>query len=161
VVVVVCVPGQGDGVQALKAGIMEIADLFVVNKADRDGAEELVEDIQAMLALGTDSQRHTPPVHRTCALSGAGVPELVEALAERCETQARPEDRALARAREEILTLVEGELTRLVRGRLAADGCIEEAAKRVRSGEIDPYSAAAAIVSQLHADGMRRSGAAP
>jgi LAO/AO transport system kinase len=149
VVVVVCVPGQGDGVQALKAGIMEIADLFVVNKADLDGAEELVEDIQAMLMLRVDSPHQAPSVLRTCALSGAGMPELVAALAERCETEVRLEERAVLRAREEILTLVEGELAQLVRRRAAAGGYLDTAAEQVRSGEIDPYSAAAAIVRGL------------
>mgnify|MGYP001814378184 CR=1 FL=1 len=64
-VAVVCVPGQGDGIQTLKAGIMEIADLFVVNKADREGADELVADIRSMLALTGDRSCDEPPVFET------------------------------------------------------------------------------------------------
>src|SRR5947207_10989587 len=78
--VVALVPGTGDEVQALKAGIMEIADIFVVNKADRDGADRLVSSIESNLSLhpyGAGDWR--PPIVKTEATSGQGVPELVEA----------------------------------------------------------------------------------
>ena len=148
-VVVVCVPGQGDGVQTLKAGIMEIADLFVVNKADREGADELVADIRSMLALTTDRSGEAPLVLQTCALSGEGVDALVAALAVRA---ARPDpsgERAAMRTREEILTLIERALARLVRRRFRSDSRLDEAVKRVQSGENDPYSAAEAILETL------------
>jgi LAO/AO transport system kinase len=149
-VVVVCVPGQGDSVQTLKAGIMEIADLFVVNKADRDGADELVADIRSMLALtGGEQDLEEPPVLETCALSGEGVDELVAAFAERAGRSGSAEPRAETRIREEILTLTERELTRILRARFGADGRLDEAVKRVRRGESDPYSAAEAIVAAL------------
>jgi LAO/AO transport system kinase len=144
-VVVVCVPGQGDGVQTLKAGIMEIADLFVVNKADRDGADEVVADICAMLALTGDPDREAPPVLRTCAPSGEGVEALVAAINERTGRSGPAEERV----REEILTLIERELTRVVRARLGSDGRLDEAVKRVRGGETDPYTAAEAIVASF------------
>jgi LAO/AO transport system kinase len=148
-VVVVCVPGQGDGVQTLKAGIMEIADLFVVNKADREGADELVADIRSMLALTADRSGEAPPVLETCALSGEGVDALVAVLAERA---ARPDpsgERTATRVREEILTLIERALARVVRRRLRSDSRLDEAVKRVQSGENDPYSAAEAILETL------------
>src|SRR5204863_4165805 len=79
--IVVLVPGSGDDVQALKAGIMEIADIFVVNKADREGADRTAASIEAMLSLETwVADRWRPPVMRTVATTGGGVPELVAAI---------------------------------------------------------------------------------
>jgi len=148
-VVVVCVPGQGDGIQTLKAGIMEIADLFVVNKADREGAEELVADIRAMLALTAERTDEAPPVLETCALSGEGVDALVTALLERAGRAGPAGERAEPRIREEILTLLERDLARLVRRRFGGDRRLDEAVERVRSGASDPYSAAEAILESL------------
>jgi LAO/AO transport system kinase len=148
-VAVVCVPGQGDGVQTLKAGIMEIADLFVVNKADREGADELVADIRSMLALTGDRSGDEPPVFETCALSGEGVDALVAALVERVDRASASEERVEVRVREEILTLIERELARVVRRRFGADRRLDEAVKCVQSGESDPYSAAEAILDGL------------
>jgi LAO/AO transport system kinase len=148
-VVVVCVPGQGDGVQTLKAGIMEIADLFVVNKADREGADELVADIHSMLALTGDRSGEAPPVLETCALTGAGVDALVAALLERAGRIGPTGERTAARVREEILTLIERELARVVRRRFGSDSRLDEAVKCVQSGESDPYSAAEAILGSL------------
>ena len=79
--IVVLVPGTGDEVQALKAGIMEIADIFVVNKADREGADRLVSAVEANLALQVyASGEWRPPILKTVATSGRGVPELVDAI---------------------------------------------------------------------------------
>jgi LAO/AO transport system kinase len=148
-VVVVCVPGQGDGIQTLKAGIMEIADLFVVNKADREGADELVADIRAMLALTGDGEAEAPPVLETCALTGDGVEALVAALVERTGRLDASGERSAARVREEILTLVERELARVVRRRFGSDHRLDEAVRCVQSGEDDPYSAAESILQSL------------
>jgi len=148
-VVVVCVPGQGDGVQTLKAGIMEIADLFVVNKADREGADELVADIRSMLALTGDPKGEAPPVLETCALTGDGVDALVAALLERAGRFGASGERTAARVREEILTLIERELARLVRRRFGSDDRLDEAVRCVQSGEDDPYSAAEALLDGI------------
>src|SRR6185436_2714335 len=79
--VVVLVPGTGDEVQALKAGIMEIADIFVVNKADRDGADRLVSSIEATLSLQTyESGEWRPPILKTVATSGVGLSELMSTI---------------------------------------------------------------------------------
>ena len=80
--IVVLVPGAGDDVQALKAGIMEIADIFVINKADREGADRAVAQVEAMLGLGDRPESAwRPPVLKTEATTGAGVPSLIEAMA--------------------------------------------------------------------------------
>jgi LAO/AO transport system kinase len=83
VTVLVLVPGMGDDVQSLKAGVMEVADIFVVNKSDREGAERVVAEIVAMQGLGASSDGWVPPVVQTVATTGAGVAELMEAV-QRC-----------------------------------------------------------------------------
>jgi LAO/AO transport system kinase len=136
-------------VQTLKAGIMEIADLFVVNKADREGADELVADIRSMLALGGERDAEPPPVLETCALTGEGVDAMVATLVERADRAGASCERTETRVREEILTLIERELARVVRRRFASDCRLDQAVERVRSGESDPYSAAEAILESL------------
>src|ERR1022692_5221433 len=78
VTVVVLVPGMGDDIQAIKAGIMEIADVFVINKSDQPGAERMEREIQSALSLAQNGQ--TPPIIRTIATDGTGVPELLKAV---------------------------------------------------------------------------------
>ncbi len=154
VVAVVCVPGQGDGVQALKAGIMEIADLFIVNKADRDGADQVVADIRGMLALaGGDGEPVS--VFETCALSGAGIEELIDGLIERAERSERGGERANARAREELLMLIEGELARRVHALLGSDTRLDDAVERVCKGESDPYTAAESMLAVFDGVGLK------
>jgi len=149
VVMVVCVPGQGDGVQALKAGIMEIADLFVVNKSDRDGADQVVADIRGMLALAGDDHGELETVFQTDALSGRGVDALIDALRTRAERLPRLADRALERAREEVLTLIEREIARRVRVRLAGDARLQEAVEQIQSRRSDPYTAAESLLADF------------
>lgn len=149
IVVVVCVPGQGDSVQTLKAGIMEIADLFVVNKVDRDGADALVADIRSMQALTSDQRGAAAPVLETCALTGQGVEALVEALLTPPASVHRGGTRDEARLRDEILTLLERDIARLVRQRWGDNGSLDDAVQRVRSGEMDPYSAAQSILNTI------------
>lgn len=147
-VVVLCVPGQGDGVQALKAGIMEIADLFVVNKADRDGAAQVVSDIHAMLALTDDAQAGSVTVFETDALSGRGVEPLLDALEERVGRLASSATRAAERLREEVLLLCERELAHGLRERLAGDGRLETAVAHILARRSDPYTAAEALLAE-------------
>jgi len=146
-VMVVLVPGQGDGIQALKAGVMEIADLFVVNKADRDGADEVVNDVLAMLEISSQADGKRPPVLKTSALSGDGVPEVVETL---LGLQRDPADGTHLqgdRVREEILTLLEREILRVVRGAWGVNGALDEAVGEVLAGRQDPYSVAERMIA--------------
>jgi LAO/AO transport system kinase len=148
-VIVVSVPGLGDGIQTLKAGIMEIADLFVVNKADRDGADEVVSDIQAMLELSQDGQESVPPVLKTSAVTGEGIEELVSTLVGfKADTKRLARDESV-RVREEILTLMEQELFHQVRSRWAGNGTLEAAVEQVIEGKQDPYSVAEDMLSGI------------
>jgi LAO/AO transport system kinase len=144
--IVILVPGTGDEVQALKAGIMEIADVFVVNKADREGADRLVTAIESNVSLHNYAAgQWRPPILKTVATTGEGIPELVEAIAafraqSRSTNAARRRDRSESRLRE------------LVSARLLArieEQQLGKMADRVAAGEIDPYSAADELVSNI------------
>jgi len=152
--VVTLVPGTGDDVQALKAGIMEIADIFVVNKADREGADGLVSAVEANLALqvyGADEWR--PPIVKTIATTGQGVPELVDAIwrfRERSKTNevARRRSRSEYRLRELVSQRFMDHLERDV---LAADE-LSGLVDRIVAREIDPYTAAATLLRRAGVD---------
>ena len=148
-VVVVLVPESGDTVQAMKAGILEIADIFVVNKADRDGAGQLATAINAMLSLGHGSQDAPPPVLKTEAHRGVGVPELylrVAASVEASRASGRLAERRKRWARQEVTRLVTAELTNAVDRAMEEDDRVSDIVKSVESGDLDPYSAAQQIL---------------
>jgi LAO/AO transport system kinase len=139
-VMVVCVPGQGDGVQALKAGIMEIADIFVVNKADREGAEGVALDIQTMLDLDTAGNKPKPPIFKTIANQGLGLPELVVSMLELLSSSRPGKVWQEMRIREELLRLLENQLSGLIKDQWEKDGVLEQAIGQIKSGDRDPYS---------------------
>jgi len=138
------VPGTGDEVQALKAGIMEIADIFVINKADREGADRLVSAVEANLALHAYAGGEwRPPVVKTVATSGRGVPELAAAIAafrehSRATQAARRKTRSEYRLRELVSQRFMAHLERDV---LAA-GELGAIVDRIAAREVDPYTAA-------------------
>jgi LAO/AO transport system kinase len=148
--IVTIVPGTGDEVQALKAGIMEIADIFVVNKADREGADRTAASIEAMLSLETwGTDRWRPPVMRTVATTSAGVPELVAMIEQfRARTGealgARRRTRAEWRLREILGRGFMQHLERAVLGPGEFEGLLDKVAAR----EIDPYAAADNVIAR-------------
>ncbi|MDQ7783989.1 MAG: methylmalonyl Co-A mutase-associated GTPase MeaB [Desulfomonilaceae bacterium] len=139
-VMLVCVPGQGDAIQAIKAGVMEIADLFVVNKADLDGADRVVADVEAMLDLCSNSVRARPPVLKTAACTGGGVPELVAAVQSMLELRSEDRSRRKVRAKEELVRLLSTEIARLVHEKWNQDGSMASAVEDILSSRKDPYS---------------------
>ena len=150
--VVVLVPGTGDEVQALKAGIMEIADVFVVNKADREGADRLVQSIAANLALQTFAAGEwRPPILKTEATASVGIAELWSAVGAFRE-HGRSERQTRQRARHEyrLRELLSHQFLRRVDETLPA-GEFARIVSRIASREIDPYSAAAEIITTLEA----------
>jgi len=152
--IVVLVPGTGDEVQALKAGIMEIADIFVVNKADRDGADRLVQSVSAMLSLQTFQPGDwRPPILKTEATSGAGVPELIDAIQTfRAHSAATRGARQRTRQEYRLRDLLAHRFMQLVEETLPA-GELQRIVDGIAAREVDPYSAAA--------DLMRRVGLSP
>jgi LAO/AO transport system kinase len=142
--IVTLVPGAGDEVQALKAGIMEIADIFVVNKADREGADQLVAAVEANLALqtyGNDAWR--PPILKTVATSGRGVPELVDAIWRFREHSSRTEAaRRRTRSEYRLRELVSHRFMDHLEREVLAPGELASVVDRIAARELDPYTAA-------------------
>ena len=148
--VVVVNPGWGDSVQANKAGLMEIADVFVVNKADRDGAAQTVHDIEAMLDLtrGPAAAGWRPPVVRTVGTTGQGTTELWAAIGDHrrhLEASGGLEVRRRARLRDELVLVIEQRLRAEAEDRLSqADRAAIEA--DLLGGRIDPWTAAERVL---------------
>jgi len=144
--VVVVAPGAGDDVQAIKAGVMEIADVFVVNKSDRAGADCTVSEIEAMLTLGSPKPNSKlPAVIKTSVLNGDGLDKLEVAISELVKRGGIDEARARARAR----ARVEGILCRRIGAALAEATVLEEALDRIVSREVDPYTAAEKLAQNI------------
>ena len=141
---VVVNPGWGDAVQANKAGLMEIADVFVVNKADRPGAQETARDLERMLQMAQPGGGWRPPVVRATATSGEGVPEVWQAVVDHrahLQSSGDLDERRRRRAAEEVTRLVAARL--LERARATTTGPrAAELARAVADGELDPWTAA-------------------
>ena len=148
--IVTIVPGTGDEVQALKAGIMEIADVFVVNKADREGADRTVMSIEAMLSLHTFGEGEwRPPIMKTQATTGRGVPELLEMVERfRQHTAATQGSRRRARAEWRLRELLGHRFLQHVEKNVLKPGEFESVLDRIASRETDPYSAVDAIFAR-------------
>ncbi len=146
--VVVLVPGAGDDVQALKAGIMEIADVYVVNKADRDGAERMVTSIESNLTLQTyPPGAWRPPIVKTTATTGAGVSELWQAIRGFLAHTAadRPRRRA-ARHESRLRELLAQRFLAHLERDVLAPGEFAALVERIAEREVDPYTAAAELL---------------
>jgi LAO/AO transport system kinase len=146
-VLVVCVPGLGDGIQAIKAGIMEIADLFVVNKADLPGADQVVTDIVSMLNLNTSPDSKHPPVMKTVGLKGEGVAEVVDRTLELLETVDKNSSWQQERVKEELIGLAEKEIITLLKRSWNKGGELDRAVKQVLDQEKDPYSIVQEVIA--------------
>ena len=142
---VVVAPGMGDSIQAAKAGILEIADIFVVNKSDRPGAQEVIRDLRTMLAMARFGEgAWKPPIVATTASAGKGIDDLAGQLDAHGAWLGQSGDgdrRRRARARAEISAIADAELRRRLGG-LPHESRLDELAGRVASGELDPYTAA-------------------
>ncbi|WP_392469107.1 methylmalonyl Co-A mutase-associated GTPase MeaB [Arsenicicoccus cauae] len=151
--IVLLAPGMGDGIQAAKAGILEIGDVFVVNKADRDGADNTVRDIRHMISLGdrTEAGLWRPPVLKTVAHRHEGVDEVVEALDKHVAWMTDRgvlRQRRLKRATDEIESIVIKNLRERM-GDLRGDHGMEALAAAVVDGRSDPYAAADQVIGDL------------
>ncbi|MHA6762936.1 methylmalonyl Co-A mutase-associated GTPase MeaB [Streptacidiphilus sp. PAMC 29251] len=147
--VVLLAPGMGDGIQAAKAGILEIGDVYVVNKADRDGADATARELNHMLGLGESRLPGAwrPPTVKTVAAKGQGIDELVEALEKHRAWMDEHDQlirRRTRRAAQEIQTLA----VTTLRQRISAQR-LDDLAARVACGELDPYTAADELIASL------------
>jgi LAO/AO transport system kinase len=154
--IVMLAPGMGDGIQAAKAGILEIGDLFVVNKADREGAQTTARDLRQMISLATSQTDDvvaawTPPVLTAIASTDTGIDDIVAAIADHrgwALDHGELERRRLARAREEVIATALG----MVRSRIEAASSMsafEDSVSAVAHGEADVHGAAEALVDEM------------
>ena len=147
--IVVLVPGMGDDIQALKAGIMEIGDIFVINKCDRPGVEKMERAVLAMLSLAHREDGWQPPIVKTVATEGEGVDELAAAIDkayaffESSPQKARKKQDA---ARQRLITLLQERLVHTAMQRVFADGELERITERITNREQDPYTIVDEIV---------------
>jgi LAO/AO transport system kinase len=146
---VIVAPGMGDAIQAAKAGILEIADIFVVNKSDRPGAQEAIRDLRTMLAMGSyGPDAWKPPIVAVTAVTGSGIDDLVarlEAHGRWLAESGERDRRRLARAREEVSAMAVATLRERL-GALPGEAHLEELAAQVAYGQLDPYTAADKLV---------------
>ena len=150
--VLVLMPGAGDDIQSIKAGIMEIADIFVVNKADRDGADGLVTSIRQMLDMNPKPGPWRPPIVKTVATHNEGIAELFSAIEEHREFLAGSgwlAERRKERLRAEIIRLVERRISKIIQSQIKQNGRFEELVEKVVAREDDPYNCTERIVGPL------------
>jgi LAO/AO transport system kinase len=149
---VLLAPGMGDGIQAAKAGILEVGDIYVVNKADRDGANTVTRDLRAMLALADHTEGDwLPPILKTVASRNEGMDELVAKIDERLtwmRGNGELERRRRSRARDEIEAIAMTAL-RARFAHLHGDARLDVLAAKVADGDADPYAAADELIAAL------------
>jgi len=151
--IVLLAPGMGDGIQAAKAGILEVGDVFVVNKADREGADATVRDIRHMISLGdrTEPGLWRPPVVKTVAAEGRGIEEVLEAIDKHTAWMERTgtlRERRVRRAGDEIESIALQQLRARMADLRHGQG-VDELAAQVVDGANDPYAAADQVVAAL------------
>ncbi|MEO8678036.1 MAG: methylmalonyl Co-A mutase-associated GTPase MeaB [Vicinamibacterales bacterium] len=148
--VVVLVPGTGDDVQALKAGIMEIADIYVVNKCDRDGADRMVTSIESNLSLQSFGEGEwRPPIVKTEATTGRGVAELWATVRQfRKHSEGTREHRLKARNEFRLRDLLTHRFMEHVEREMMSAGEFDALVTRIAAREVDPYTAASEILAR-------------
>jgi LAO/AO transport system kinase len=154
-VVLVLMPGSGDSIQALKAGVMEIPDVICVNKADHPMTDTMVREIRGVLSLGPSGSWKVPIV-RTEAAKGEGVAELVEKIDQHrahIESEGTLEKRRARNLRNEVLELAASRMRRRLEETVADDAAVSELLERVVRRELDPASAASEMLERLESDG--------
>lgn len=149
VVAVVLVPGMGDDIQATKAGILEIADLFVINKADRPGADGLAADLETMLSMAEGDGR--PEIVRTVAIRDEGIEQLVSGVERylRGRGEARKQERRRVRAEARLQAILSERLFGDVLERSVPAAALSEMVEEIAARRLDPYTAAARVLARM------------
>jgi LAO/AO transport system kinase len=154
VTIVILVPGMGDDVQTIKAGIMEIADIFVINKSDREGAERVEREVRAMQSLAVRSDRWTPPIVKTVASDGTGIVDLAQAIAgyeEYLLTENLAFKKNVENWRERLVEMLRDAMLDKVRAEMD-DASLQRYAAEIAEHKRDPYS----LVEELTGRGVQK-----
>ena len=151
ITIVILVPGMGDDVQTIKAGIMEIADIFVINKSDREGAERVEREIRALQSLAVRQDGWAPPIVKTVASEGTGVPELADAVAA-YEAYLQKENLALKKSvenwQERLVEMLRDAMLEKARAHLG-NGNVARFAAEVAAHKRDPYTLVEEIAAEI------------
>ncbi len=148
-IVVVMVPGLGDDIQNMKAGLMEIADIFVLNKSDREGADRLEQQLHAMLQLAPEREGWRPPVVRTVATENKGIDALAKAIAEfreRFATSKQRREKKIENWKQRLMEMLETRLLERALDGAAGEKLLAELAESVADRRTDPFSAVSEIL---------------
>ena len=158
ITILVLVPGMGDDVQSIKAGIMEIADIFVVNKSDRDGADRVEKEVRSMQSLAAQHGSWIPPVIRTIASNGVGIEELEHAV-DKFWSWLAEDGRLIARReahwRSRVLQMIGDALLRAMRGHGLGDQALAAISQRIVLKQQDPYQLVPQLIEQVLGGGTR------
>ncbi len=151
---VVLVPGLGDVIQSMKAGIMEIADIYVINKCDQPGADQLCSEVTFRVEQDASIKDRSwvPPVIRTVAVEGKGEDDLIEAISAHrtyLEQSGKFLEKRRERTHEETLQMIHHELFRIIRARLTKDNRIERMVEAIMERELSPYNVVEEVVKEL------------
>lgn len=146
---IVVIPGMGDDIQAIKAGILEAGDIFIVNKADRDGTDRTLNDLRIMIEMGCrqdEMKGWLPPIQKTVATSGSGIDELMKKIEEHraflLKTMESINMRRSGRwVKEELIEMVKGRIIREIIENLESGNALDDAVRAVMDGKTDPYTA--------------------
>ena len=158
VTVVILVPGMGDDVQTIKAGIMEIADIFVINKVDHEGAERVEREIRAMQSLSIRADQWVPPIVKAVATDGRGIPELADAIATYESHQQKlglASQRKVQNWEARLLEMLRDALLQEARAAMADDE-LSRLAAQVAEHKRDPYSVVEEIAGRIRMRGVNR-----
>jgi LAO/AO transport system kinase len=149
---VVLVPGLGDDIQAIKAGILEIGDAFVINKADRDGVERLNTELEMMLELDQNKGEWRPPVKRTIAHENTGITELITVLDNHfkyLQSSGQLQERRKKRTKTELVTMLHDEIGRYVLKNIIGGANFEAVLLKIEQRSRDPYSVVSEILTNV------------
>ena len=153
---IVVIPGMGDDIQAIKAGILEVGDLFIINKSDRDGVDKTLADLVTMIEMGMDGKRENqwhPPVLKTVASENSGIDTVIDEIEKHRKyiTQKRGDINLRKNesvAREELLEMIKSRIVEEIINRFETDGEFMNGVRSVMSGEKDPYTVSDEIISK-------------
>ena len=149
---VVLIPGMGDDIQAIKAGILEIGDVFTVNKADHDGADKLVTEINMMLDLDGVMKEWRPPIEKVIANQNIGVKEVVAAIEkhhEHIKSNGQLTQRRTERTKNEMLDILNSNIGSYISRKIVDSGKLDAYVQQIKNRETDPYTVVADIMKTM------------
>ena len=149
---VVLIPGMGDDIQAIKAGILEIGDLFCINKADHDGADKLVRELNMMLDLDSMMTDWRPPIQKVIANQGEGIAELighVDKHLEYIKGNGQLAERRTKRIRDEMLDILSGNIGSYIKNKIVDSGRLDAYVEEIKQHATDPYTVVGTIIKEM------------